>query len=82
MCFLVLKANKFAKSPLKKLIQSSLAFTRKTKQEDRIHLELIHTTQKQVSQEFQRKFILEILCFPARSQMLEEVSSSHRSPTG
>lgn len=28
------------------------------KQEDRIRLELIHTIQKQVSQEFQRKFIL------------------------
>lgn len=82
MCFPILQANNFAKSPLKKYIQSSLAFTKKTKQEARIHLELIHTTQKQVSEEFQRKFILEIFCFPARSQILEEVSSYHRRPTG
>lgn len=72
----------FAKKPLKQQIQSSLAFTRKMKQEARMHLELIHTTQKQISQEFQREFILKILKFPARSQILEEVTSLHKSPTG
>lgn len=52
------------------------------KQDARIHLELTDITQKQVSQEFERKFILKIPRFPARSQILEEVTAYHRRPEG
>lgn len=52
------------------------------KQEARTHLELIHIIQKQVSQEFERKFILKIPRFPARSQILEEVTAYHGRPAG
>lgn len=46
--------------------------------EARIHLELIPMTQKRVSQELKRKFILKMPRFPARSPTLEEVTSYHK----